>query len=165
MCPDKTLPGYLRQNIITEIMATFAQYLTFTEKFCIKDVYPHAGETAIRVTRYRRWIIWLLPECVHLQVSATGITPYGNGIHHINSIMQPSTATIVPVVGVAICTESVVPGCATGASHETDIALVVKFVIEVAKEFGRGICNFYDAEEYDRLVVFYGSMSHLQLLK
>ncbi|MCW8113805.1 DUF1177 domain-containing protein [Yersinia intermedia] len=104
-------------------------------------------------------------RAVTFPITMQDITPYGNGIHHINSIMQPSTATMAPVVGVAICTESVVPGCATGASHETDIALVVKFVIEVAKEFGRGICNFYDAEEYDRLVTLYGSMSHLQLVK
>lgn len=104
-------------------------------------------------------------RAVTFPITMQDITPYGNGIHHINSIMQPSTSTMAPVVGVAICTESVVPGCATGASHETDIALVVKFAIEVAKEFGNGICNFYDADEYARLLALYGSMSHLQSVK
>ncbi len=72
-----------------------------------------------------------------------------------------AAATDVPVVGVAICSESVVPGCGTGASHEVDIALAVKFAVEVAKEFGRGSCAFYDAEEYARLLALYGSLSHL----
>ncbi len=101
-------------------------------------------------------------SAVTFPITMQDITPYGNGIHHINSILQPSTATTAPVVGVAICTESVVPGCSTGASHETDIALVVKFVIEVAKEFGNQTCDFYDAEEYARLLALYGSMSHFQ---
>lgn len=99
---------------------------------------------------------------VTFPITTQDITPYGNGVHHLNSILQPSTATTAPVVGVAICTESVVPGCGTGASHEVDIALTVKFAVEVAKEFGRGTCSFYDTAEYARLLALYGSMSHLQ---
>ena len=33
------------------------------------------------------------------------ITPYGNNVYHLNSILQPATATSSPVVGVAITTE------------------------------------------------------------
>ena len=33
------------------------------------------------------------------------ITPYGNNVHHLNSVLQPCTATDAPVVGVAITTE------------------------------------------------------------
>ncbi|NAW01394.1 DUF1177 family protein, partial [Salmonella sp. hn-h4] len=51
-------------------------------------------------------------------ITTQDITPYGNGVHHLNSILQPSTVTDVPVVGVAITAELVVPGCGTGASHE-----------------------------------------------
>ncbi|CCO81562.1 hypothetical protein BN433_0967 [Erwinia amylovora Ea266] len=98
---------------------------------------------------------------VTFPVTTQDITPYGNGVYHLNSIMQPATATDVPVVGVAICSESVVPGCATGASHEVDIALAVKFVVEVAKEFGYGRCAFYDPNEFARLQSLYGSLSHL----
>ncbi|CAI1560952.1 DUF1177 domain-containing protein [Serratia sp. T13T92] len=102
---------------------------------------------------------------VTFPITMQDITPYGNDVHHLNSILQPSTATAAPVVGVAICTESVVPGCGTGASHEVDIALAVKFAVEVAKEFGRGTCSFYDPAEYDRLLALYGSLSHFQQRK
>ncbi len=97
-------------------------------------------------------------------VTMQDITPYGNGLYHINSILQPSVATSVPVVGVAITTESVVPGSATGASHEIDIATAVKFCIETAKAYGDEKCRFYDVEEYEKFTQLYGSMKRLQTL-
>ncbi len=90
------------------------------------------------------------------------ITPYGNDLFHINSILQPSVATSAPVVGVAITAETVVPGCATGATQPTDIEEAARFVIEAAKEFGQGICDFYDKEEYARIQKLYGSMTRFQ---
>lgn len=99
---------------------------------------------------------------VVLPLATQDITPYGNGLYHINSIMQPSTATTSPVVGVAVTTQSVVPGSATGASHQVDIEQVVRFCIETAIAFGQGTCRFYSAEEFKRLVELYGSMRHLQ---
>lgn len=99
---------------------------------------------------------------VTFPITTQDITPYGNGVYHLNSILQPSIATCAPVVGVAITSVSMVPGCGTGASHETDIALVCKFAVEVAKEFGRGTCRFYNADEYQRLLDLYGSLAHLQ---
>ncbi|MTC61681.1 DUF1177 family protein [Providencia rustigianii] len=101
-------------------------------------------------------------NAVTFPLSIQDITPYGNGLHHINSIMQPAVSTLAPVVGVAICTETVVPGCSTGSSHEVDIAASVKFIIEVAKEFGEGKCSFYDLEQYQLLTQLYGDMKHLQ---
>lgn len=102
---------------------------------------------------------------VTFPITTQDITPYGNGVYHLNSILQPSIATDAPVVGVAICAESVVPGCGTGASHEIDIAAAVKFAVEVAKEFGRGTCQFNDDGELMLLQSLYGTMSHLQLRK
>ena len=67
------------------------------------------------------------------------ITPYGNDLFHINSILQPSVATSAPVVGVAVTTETVVPGCATGATQLPDVEEAARFVLEVAKEFGQGV--------------------------
>ncbi|MDP2948450.1 MAG: DUF1177 domain-containing protein [Chloroflexota bacterium] len=90
------------------------------------------------------------------------ITPYGNHLHHINSILQPSVATIAPVVGVAITAEVPVPGCATGASHPGDVELATRYCLEVAKAFTAGNCRFYDPVEYDRLQTLYGSMAHLR---
>ncbi|MEU6661326.1 DUF1177 domain-containing protein [Streptomyces sp. NPDC046821] len=97
-------------------------------------------------------------------VTTQDITPYGNGAHHINSILQPSTATRAPVVGLAITSAAAVPGCQTGASHETDIAAAARFAVETAKAYGAGRLNFHDAREFDALVHRYGSLTHLQTL-
>lgn len=101
---------------------------------------------------------------VTFPITTQDITPYGNGVYHLNSILQPATATDVPVVGVAITACTAVPGCATGASHPTDIEEATRFVIEVAKAFGAGKCKFYDADEFEILVRLYGTMSHLRTL-
>jgi hypothetical protein len=90
------------------------------------------------------------------------ITPYGNGVYHLNSILQPATATESPVVGVALTAEVAVPGSATGASHPTDIDQAVRFCLEVAKAFGKGECRFYDPAEWETLQRRYGAMTRLQ---
>ena len=92
------------------------------------------------------------------------ITPYGNGLHHLNSILQPAVATGAPVVGVAITTVTAVAGCATGASHEGDIALAARFAVEVAKGFTAGAVSFFDTDEAELLENLYGSATHLQTL-
>lgn len=97
-------------------------------------------------------------------ITTQDITPYGNGLFHLNSIMQPATATHAPVVGVALTSEVPVPGCATGANHPLDIEAAVRFVLEVAKAFGRSECAFYDPEEFERIRSLYGSMEHLKTL-
>ena len=97
-------------------------------------------------------------------VTMQDITPYGNGVYHINSILQPAVATNAPVVGVAITAESAVPGCGTGASHEIDIAQAVRYSIEVAKEFSKGTCSFFDEKEFELLQSLYGDFKVLQTL-
>ena len=97
-------------------------------------------------------------------LSMQDITPYGNDVYHLNSILQPATATNAPVVGVAITTETAVPGCATGASHFTDVEEAARFMLEVAKSYGRGEVSFYNPEEFARLQKLYGSMAQLQTL-
>lgn len=97
-----------------------------------------------------------------LTLTTQDITPYGNGVHHVNSILQPATATDAPVVGVATTSVNPVPGCGTGANYIPEIAEATGFVIETAKDFTRGRASFYDEEEFDRLRSLYGSMNHLQ---
>jgi hypothetical protein len=97
-------------------------------------------------------------------ITTQDITPYGNGVYHLNSIMQPATATHAPVVGVAITTEVAVPGCATGANHPLDIEMAVRFCVEVAKAFGERECSFYDSREFKKLISLYGSFEHLKTL-
>jgi hypothetical protein len=131
---------------------------------------------AITPTVKEGWILKVSDDLLDIMQYVTGrmpavvpitmqdITPYGNGVYHINSILQPATATDAPVVGVAITAEVPVPGCATGASHEVDIEQAARFCIEVAKGFGRGKVKFYDEDEFKRLVELYGPMNHLQTL-
>lgn len=106
--------------------------------------------------------VGILP--VTLPITTQDITPYGNGIRHINSILQPSTATNSPVVGVAITTETAVAGSASGATHLLDVEKAVRFVIEVAKSYGENNCNLYDIEEFKLIEQLYGKMSQLQTL-
>lgn len=136
-------------------------------------VINHKG-IAISPTVKEGYILRVSEDLLRIQERTTGlpavtfpitmqdITPYGNGVHHLNSILQPSVATSAPVVGVAITAMSVVPGCGTGASHEVDIASAARFTVEVAKEFTQGTCHFHDAGEYQLLLSQYGSMAHLQ---
>lgn len=97
-------------------------------------------------------------------VSIQDITPYGNSLYHLNSILQPATATNAPVIGVAVTTELPVAGCATGASHFVDVEETARFVTEVAKAFCDGKCSFYDKDEFELLVKKYGKMDHLQTM-
>ncbi|MEN6500466.1 MAG: DUF1177 domain-containing protein [Rectinema sp.] len=97
-----------------------------------------------------------------LPITMQDITPYGNELFHLNSILQPCTATKAPVIGVAITAVRPVPGCGTGASRETDIEETARFCIEVAKSFTSGTCRFYSEQEFSRLKQLYGPMNHLQ---
>ncbi len=108
------------------------------------------------------WVSGELPTTMPL--TTQDITPQENGHAHINSIMQPATATSAPVIGVALTAQSVVPGSAAGASNAIDIETATRFCIEVAKRFGVGTCPFYDTAEFDALVSRYGSMRHLQTM-
>ncbi len=129
---------------------------------------------AISPTVKQGYILRVSEDLMSIQQDVTGrmpsvfaittqdITPYGNGVFHINSILQPATATEAPVVGVAITSETAVPGCATGASQEIDIECAARFAVEVAKAFGAGRASFYNRAEFARLVRLYGSMEHLQ---
>jgi hypothetical protein len=135
----------------------------------------HRG-VALSPTVREGWILRVSEDLVGLLETVTGeparilpittqdITPYGNGVHHINSILQPAVATSAPVVGLAVTAATAVAGCATGASHEADIAAAARFAVETAKEFGRGAVRFHDPEEFTRLVGMYGPMTHLQAL-
>ena len=99
---------------------------------------------------------------VTFPLSIQDITPYENGLYHLNSILQPAIATCAPVVGVAITAETTVPGSGTGASHEVDIAMAARFAIETAKEFTEGTLDFYDKQEFTLLQESYGSLACFQ---
>ena len=99
-----------------------------------------------------------------MALATADITPYENGLYHINSILQPSTMSKAPVIGVALTTQVMIAGCATGACNFTYNEEAARFLVEVAKYFGKGECKFYDELEYSELVKRYGSMEHLQTI-
>jgi len=102
---------------------------------------------------------------VVLPITTQDITPYGNGVYHINSIMQPATATQAPVVGVATTASTPIPGSSTGSNQVFHLEMAARFCVEVAKAFTNGQCRFHDEQEFTRLVALYGSMHHLQTLE
>ena len=108
------------------------------------------------------WVTGELPSV--LPITTQDITPYGNGLHHVNSILQPCTATAAPVVGVALTAQTTVPGPATGVSSVFDIEQAVRFCIEVAKLYGAGRCPFYAPQEWANIQARYGSLEHLQTM-
>jgi hypothetical protein len=137
------------------------------------QVINHRG-FAISPTVKEGYILKVADDVLNIVAATTGklpqvfplsqqdITPYGNNLYHINSILQPSVATNAPVIGVAMTTETIVAGCATGATHEVDVADVARFCIEVAKGFTSGQCQFYDKQEFSLLRKLYGDMNHFQ---
>src|SRR5699024_4539337 len=106
------------------------------------EIVNHRG-FAITPTVKEGYILKVSKDLLHLYTQTTGklpvtlpittqdITPYGNGIDHINSILQPAVATDKPVVGVAITTETAVAGSSTGATHPLDIEQTTRYCIEV----------------------------------
>ena len=129
---------------------------------------------AISNTVKQGWILPVAEDLLQVMQVTTGqlpavfplsmqdITPYANKLYHMNSILQPSTASAAPCVGIAITAETMVPGCASGASHFNDVEEAARYMIEVAKEFGNGDLSFYDEENFEELVARYGSMEKLQ---
>jgi len=97
-----------------------------------------------------------------LAIATQDVTPYAAGFDHVNSILQPATATTSPVVGVATSAAIPVPGCASGANDPLSLDQAARFCIATALAFTTGRCRFFDEKEYERLVERYGTMSHLQ---
>jgi len=106
------------------------------------------------------WVSGQLP--VTLPLTTQDITPYENGLPHVNSLMQPTIATAAPVVGVALTAQTTVPGCATGVTNAWDADVAMRFCIEIAQLFGQGALPFFDTGHWAQLQARYGSLAHLQ---
>lgn len=131
---------------------------------------------AISPTVKEGWILRVSEDLITTMEYVTGnpasvvpitmqdITPYGNGIHHFNSIMQPCIATQSPVVGIAITSVLPVPGCWTGTSNAQQIDLVGRYVVEVAQQYGKNKIKLFDENEYERIKKLYGNMDHILTL-
>jgi len=160
---------------------TMNQYEVDAEMDAILSVDTSKGNSiikrrgiAISPTAKEGYLLRVSPDLVRLLEYATGmpantfpittqdITPYDNGVYHFNSIMQPHVATTAPVVGLAITARSVVPGCDTGASYESELTDATVFAVEVAKQFTWNKAQFFNTDEYESLVGMYGKLTQLQ---
>ena len=90
------------------------------------------------------------------------ITPYKNNLYHLNSILQPATATEAPVVGVAVTAKMPVAGCATGVTNLINVESAGRFMIETVKDFTNKKCSFYEQTEFEKLLDLYGDMKKFQ---
>lgn len=157
-----------KQEVVDEMDAIISIDTTKGNLIC-----NHKG-IAISPTVKQGYILKVSDDLLHTYTQVTGIapvvlaittqdiTPYGNGLYHVNSILQPAVATTCPVVGLAITTETAVAGCATGATDLTDVEKAVRFSIEVAKVFGKENYSFYDENQFQLINKLYGTMEHLQ---
>lgn len=91
-------------------------------------------------------------------ITMQDITPYGSGVYHINSIMQPWIMSSSPLVGVATTANVPVPGSGGGANYVYGIEGAARFCVETAIAFTADSCRFYDDEEFDILVEKFGAM-------
>ncbi len=130
---------------------------------------------AISPTVKQGWILRVSEDLLGIMQTVSGslpavfpitmqdITPYGNGVYHLNSILQPCTATDAPVVGVAVTTEAAVAGCATGASHAGSIETQRDSPSRWPRRSPPGGAAFRRGR-VRRLCALYGSMAPLQTL-
>jgi hypothetical protein len=128
---------------------------------------------AITATVKNGWILRVSDDFVNIYERVTGepvsvlpitmqdITPYGNNVYHINSIMQPWIMTEGAVVGLATTASVPVPGSGSGANYVVSLESASRFCIEVARDYSNGRCRFYDEKEYENLVNCYGEMGTL----
>ncbi|MEM1948668.1 MAG: DUF1177 domain-containing protein [Candidatus Caldarchaeum sp.] len=130
-------------------------------------VVKHNG-FAITPTVKQGWILKVSQDLMNIYMCVAGhmpvivpitmqdIIPFSTPAYHLNSMMQPWLFTDAPVVGVAITSEMIVPGSATGANNILALEQATRFVVEVAKGFGKGDVKFYDEDEFQTIVKTHG---------
>jgi len=136
------------------------------------NVINHTG-FAITPTVKEGWILKVSDDMLNIYMRITGeppvivpitmqdILPYPTPVYHINSMMQPWIYTNAPVVGLAITSKTIIPGSATGATNVWILEQATRFIIEVAKEFGKGNIKFYDEEEWKKIISIHGHVKEI----
>lgn len=103
-----------------------------------------------------------------LPLSQQDIIPFEKGLPQAHTILQPSTATSAPVIGIAIQNEMI-----SGKRIDTSLLEKIEisehiiesmghFLVDVATAFTNNECSFFDEQEYTLLRTSYGDMSHFQ---
>ena len=92
-------------------------------------------------------------------ITMQDILPASVNVYHINTMMLPWLVTDAPIVGVALTSRNPISGCATGANYIYSLERATTFSVEVAKEFGKNQCQFYDTKEFETLKKIYGDLA------
>ena len=132
------------------------------------------------------------PECLNKIVELSGMTPV-DGFHgsapeeELAMVIVDCGGTLrcgiypqkrIPTVNVMpvgksgplanFITEDIYVSAVTSKqislADEADVEEAARFMLEVAKAYGKKQCKFYDTDEYARIQKLYGSMKHLQTL-
>lgn len=132
--------------------------------------YPSFGITP---TVKEGWILKVSEDALDIMERVTGemsrviplsmqdITPVTNGLHHLNGLGELPEGCRLPCLGVGLTSVLPISGAAPGVTNLAALEPAVRFVVEVAKEYGAGNFRFYEEEEYQQLCRLYGPMSRL----
>ncbi|MEM1610791.1 MAG: DUF1177 family protein [Sulfolobales archaeon] len=105
------------------------------------------------------WIAGRPPILV--PITMQDIVPFSTPVKHINSILQPWLYTDTPVMGVAITSESVIPGSATGVTDLSSLEPASRFVLEIAKKYTSRSIEIYYENEYQTLLKYHGDLKEI----
>jgi len=105
------------------------------------------------------WISGRSPVLV--PITMQDIVPFSTPVKHINSILQPWIYTDTPVLGVAITSESVIPGSATGVTDLSALEPASRFVLEIAKRYAMKTLELYYEDEYNVLLKYHGDLKDI----
>ncbi len=105
------------------------------------------------------WIAGRPPILV--PITMQDIVPYSTPVKHINSILQPWLYTDTPIFGVAITSETVIPGSTSGVTDLGSLEPASRFVLEVSKRYASRSLEIYYEEEYNTLIRYHGDLKDI----
>ncbi|MDL2264327.1 DUF1177 domain-containing protein [Synergistaceae bacterium OttesenSCG-928-I11] len=138
------------------------------------DRYCKKKGFAITPTVKEGWLLRVSEDALDVMERVTGempavmplsmqdVMPTRNGIWFLNDIGALPYGIDSPCIGVALCSPIVTNPFGPGMTNLTEIEPAIRFCVEVAKDFGQRRFDFYDKEEFIKIVKLYGSMKHLQ---
>lgn len=97
-----------------------------------------------------------------LTITQQDIIPTEKGMTQRTNLLQPSTKTSAPVVGISIGSSAALSNEDGRVVSLKDIGRIATGCLDIARSYGANECVFYDEEEFTELRVSYGNMSHFQ---
>ena len=142
---------------IKGFFSTQKYFLAFQEELmCVLLFYPVTRQDLDAITQSSVQAISLFEHLKTQYPVRIGISCAHTGPETIHDCYTESMQSV------AITTKTMVAGCATGASHFSDVEEAARFAVETAKYFTKGTCQFYDKDQFRHLKELYGSMEHLK---